>query len=437
MRSMNFFIIVLAAHFVTSNLNAQNQLTKLVKTEVVDNLAKSLLDNYIFADKARNMKNLIQKNLAVGLYNNITNPNEFAEKLTKDLRSVCNDLHLSVRFNPRQEKSLSEPSNKSAYKQTRAIEEAKNQNFGFKKVEIIHGNIGYVYFDGFYDLNETARTTVENVFKSLKSSEALIFDIRNNGGGSPEMVRYICSFLFTKPTHINDLYERRTNKTQTFWTKPVKGFEYFSNIPVYVLISSRTFSAAEEFAYDLQVLHRAQLIGETTGGGAHPVSPQLITNGFIGFIPYARAINPVTRTNWEGVGVKPDVKIVSNNALDAAVIAYYDFEIASLTDTNKLKAIQWSRTMLNANIYPYNVDKLTLKAFTGKFGDETFTYNNGVLYMTGRNGKTSRLIALSQTSFKPEETDLYKLEFIKNRAGEINKVVVRFNNGYIKTEKKK
>ena len=320
MRLIKLFIIVLAAHFVTSNLNAQNQLTKVVKTEVVNNLAKSLLDNYIFADKARNMKNLIQKNLAVGLYDNIKNPNEFAEKLTKDLRSVYNDLHLSVRFNPKQEKSLSDASNKSAYKQTQAIEEAKKQNFGFKKVEILNGNIGYVYFDSFYDLNETAKTTVERVFTFLKSSDALIIDVRNNGGGSPDMVKYICSYLFNKPTHINDLYERRTNKTQSYWTEPVKGSEFFSNIPVYVLISRNTFSAAEEFAYDLQVLHRAQLIGETTGGGAHPVSPQLITNGFIGFIPYARAVNPITKTNWEAIGVKPDVKVASNNAIDTARI---------------------------------------------------------------------------------------------------------------------
>jgi|WetSurSiteA1Bulk_404760.scaffolds.fasta_scaffold08057_2 retinol-binding protein 3 len=320
MRLIKLFLLVLTAHFITSNLNAQNQLTKAVKTEVVNNLAKSLIDNYIFADKARNMKNLIQKNLATGLYDNIKNPYEFSEKLTKDLRSVCNDLHLSVRFNPGQEKSLSDASDKSAYKQTQAIEEAKKQNFGFKKVEILNDNIGYVYFDSFYDLNEMAKITVDRVFTYLKRSDALIIDLRNNGGGSPDMVKYICSFFFNKPTHINDLYERRTNKTQSYWTVPVKDSEYFSNIPVYVLISRNTFSAAEEFAYDLQVLHRAQLIGETTGGGAHPVSLQLITHGFIGFIPYARAVNPVTKTNWEAVGVKPDVKVASNNAIDTARI---------------------------------------------------------------------------------------------------------------------
>jgi hypothetical protein len=197
-----------------------------------------------------------------------------------------------------------------------------------------------------------------------------------------------------------------------------------------VLISNRTFSAAEEFAYDLQVLHRALLIGETTGGGAHPVSPQLITNGFIGFIPYARAVNPVTKTNWEAVGVKPDVKVDPNIALDAAVLAYYDFEIASLKDTNKLKTIKWSRTMLNAKIHPYNVDTLMLKSYTGKFGNETFAYNNGALYMKAKNGKTSRLVALSQATFKPEEVDHFKLEFIKNITGQIIEVLVTFNDGY-------
>jgi hypothetical protein len=436
MHLIKLFIIALAAHLVTSNLDAQKQLTKSVKAEVVNNLARSLLDNYIFADKAQNMKKLIRKNLAAGLYDNITYPEEFAYYLTKDLRSVYKDLHLSVSFNKRLEKKLSDTANKSSTEQTKAIEEAKSQNFGFKKAEIINGNIGYIYFDGFYDLNEDSRTKVENVFTSLRSSEALIIDLRDNGGGSPDMVKYICSFLFSKPTHINDLYERRTNKTQSYWTEPVKGSEFFSRIPVYVLISNRTFSAAEEFAYDLQVLHRAQLIGETTGGGAHPVSPQLLTNGFIGFIPYARAVNPVTKTNWEGAGVMPDVKVAPDNALDEAVLAYYDFEIASLKDSNKLKTIRWSRLMLNAKIHPFNVDTLTLISYTGKFGNETFTYNNGMLYMKAKNGKTSRLVALSQTTFKPEEIDHFKLKFIKNTAGQIIEVLVTYKDGYILTVKK-
>lgn len=427
---IKLFIIALAALLVTANPDAQIQLTKSVKAEVVNNLEKSLLENYISADNAQNMKNLIKRNLAKGLYDNITYPEEFAYNLTKDLRSVYNDLHLSVSFNPRLEKNLLETSTNRTSKQTKAIEEARRQNFGFKKAEIINGNIGYMYFDGFYDLNENSKSKVESVFTSLKGSEALIIDLRNNGGGSPDMVKYICSFLFNKPTHINDLYERRTNKTQSYWTEPVKGSRFFSNIPIYVLISNRTFSAAEEFAYDLQVLHRALLIGETTGGGAHPVSPQLITNGFIGFIPYARAVNPVTKTNWEAVGVKPDVKVDPNIALDAAVLAYYDFEIASLKDTNKLKTIKWSRTMLNAKIHPYNVDTLMLKSYTGKFGNETFTYNNGALYMKAKNGKTSRLVALSQATFKPEEIDHFKLEFIKNITGQIIEVLVTFNDEY-------
>ena len=316
---MRLFIIVLAAFFAISELKAQSQLTKLAKTEVVNILAGTLLENYIFADKALNMQNLIRKKLVAGLYDNITNPDEFAEILTMDLRSVYNDLHLSVSFNPGLEKRLSQNSDKSTDSQTWAIEEAKFQNFGFKKVEIAESNIGYIHLDRFYDLSESAKTTVESVFKSLRNCNALIIDLRNNGGGSPDMVKYICSFLFDKPTHLNDLYERRSDKTLSYWTEPMKSSDFFSGMPVYVLINRNTFSAAEEFAYDLQVLHRALLIGETTGGGAHPVSPHLISNGFIGNIPYARAINPVTRTNWEGVGVKPDVKVASKDAIDSAL----------------------------------------------------------------------------------------------------------------------
>lgn len=353
------FIIALVAYFGTINLEAQIQLSESAKTEVVNNLGKSLLDNYIFADKAQNMKRLIQKNLALGLYDNIRNPYEFADILTRDLLTVYKDLHLSVRYNPKLEKRLSHPSYTSNENQT--IEEAKNQNFGFKKVEILEGNIGYIYFDEFYNLNVLAKQSVERDFAIVKGCDALIFDLRNNGGGNPDMVKFICSFLFLKPTHINDLYERRSNKTQSFWTEPVKGFEGLSAVPVFILTSSYTFSAAEEFAYDLQALNRATLIGETTGGGAHPESPWLLSNGFIAFIPYAMAVNPVTKTNWETVGVKPDIEAAAKDALDEAILACYDFEIAALKDITKINFILRSRSILYAKLHPRNIDTLILK----------------------------------------------------------------------------
>jgi C-terminal processing protease CtpA/Prc len=143
--------------------------------------------------------------------------------------------------------------------------------------------------------------------------------MRDNGGGDPSMVRYVSSYLFSTRTHLNDLWNRKTGETQEFWTlDTIPGKRFGGEKPVYVLTSSRTFSGAEEFSYNLKMLKRATIVGETTGGGAHPVAGRRIDDHFIIGVPGARAINPISKTNWEGVGVEPDVKVAAATALATA-----------------------------------------------------------------------------------------------------------------------
>jgi C-terminal processing protease CtpA/Prc len=134
------------------------------------------------------------------------------------------------------------------------------------------------------------------------------------------MVAYVSSYLFSTRTHLNDLWTRRTGATQEFWTRDdIPGRRFGGEKPVYVLTSARTFSGAEEFTYNLKSLKRATIIGETTGGGAHPVSGHRIDDHFMIGVPFARAVNPITHTNWEGVGVTPDVKVPAADALATAL----------------------------------------------------------------------------------------------------------------------
>lgn len=440
---MKKIILILAmALAFGQQAESQTSLTKSVKKEVVDSLSRSLIKNYIFPDTARMMENKIRENLARGLYDTISNPRDFALKLTKDLRSVYNDLHLSMNFNPNAEKNLMDTSPKNtAENEARDLEAARKQNYGFIKTELLKGNVGYVHFNQFYELTDDAKKTVESAFTFLKYSDGLIIDLRDNRGGSPDMVKYICSFLFSKPTHINDLFEHRTGKTQQYWTEPVKGYEVLSGIPIYVLTSSRTFSAAEEFAYDLQSQRRGKVVGETTGGGAHPVSFQLTGHGFIALVPFARALNPVTRTNWEAVGVKPDLAVDPDNAIDAALLNFYDDRIAVLTDSVKKAPFAWDRAMLYANLHPQLVDPSVLKTYTGTFKfredvGETITFEAGALYAKAEVGKPSRLLAFSANTFKPEHNDTYKLEFVKDAAGQISQVKLIFDDGSVRIDKK-
>lgn len=148
--------------------------------------------------------------------------------------------------------------------------------------------------------------------------DAIIFDLRDNGGGDPAMIALISTYLFDQPTHLNDIWTRKTGESKQYWTLPSVPGKLLPAVPAFVLTSSRTFSGAEEFSYNLKNLKRATIVGETTGGGAHPVSGQRIDDRFVIGVPFARAISPITKTNWEGTGVEPDVKVAAADALATA-----------------------------------------------------------------------------------------------------------------------
>lgn len=406
-------------------------MTPVSRQQVVDSLARSLLTNYIFRDTAARMGSYIRRRLKEGAYDKITNPNEFAATLTADLHSVYSDLHLAIQFDPQLEKMLQDTSTTDQVERRKEnIRRGAHQNFGFKKVEILNANIGYLNFEGFFGVNAESRATVNGAFAFLKNIDVLIIDLRHNGGGDPQMVQYICSHLLPAKTHINDLYERRINKTYPFWTDSLDNPASFYTMPVYILTSRRTFSGAEEFAYNLQTQHRATIVGETTGGGAHPVGPETISNGFIGNIPFARAINPITHTNWEAVGVRPDLRVGADSALDAAMLAYYGDRINHATDSNAIRPIIWARDMVLARLHPVQVDTAILKTLVGNFGARRgLIYRNGSLYYANAIGMETKLVPLSETAFKVVDNDGVKIELKKDSGGQVTTLYLVYDDG--------
>jgi C-terminal processing protease CtpA/Prc len=155
---------------------------------------------------------------------------------------------------------------------------------------------------------------------NVADADALIIDLRANHGGDPSTVALVASYLFDdQPVHLNDVIEHDSTM-RMFWTEPTVARKRFGGKkPVYVLTSGETFSGGEELAYDLQSLHRATLVGETTGGGANLTGAHTLDDWFVIGVPWARPINPVTKTNWEGVGVRPDVATKATEAMDEAL----------------------------------------------------------------------------------------------------------------------
>jgi hypothetical protein len=285
-----------------------------LRKRVIDGVDTDLTEFYIDAAVAKQMEDAVQAHERAGDYDSITDGDAFAAQLTKNLQEVSHDKHLRVDFSPFKMPPRTEPTPED---RARFHQQMEHDNCAFNKVEILPNNIGYVRFDGFMDASFCGPTVVA-AMGFVAHTDAIIFDLRQNGGGQPAMVTLIASFLFDRPTHLIDIYNRKEDSTTQNWTLSYLPGPRLTKQPVFVLTSQRTFSGAEEFAFDLKNQKRAMIVGETTGGGAHPVSGHPVAEYFMIGVPFAKSLDPVTKTNWEATGVEPDVKVPAVDALAAA-----------------------------------------------------------------------------------------------------------------------
>ena len=284
---------------------------------VLQALAATLQANYVFPDVAKTVSASLLAKEASGGYAAVGNTEAFAEALSTDLRTLGEDGHFQVGYDPdfRAPPPANTAPSKAELEQRR--QEIADHGFGIQKVELLPGNVGYLEVRGFGP-GEFVSEAFDAALNLLSGSEALVLDLRRNGGGEPESVAYLMSHFSAAgdARHLNDIYTRPGDSTRQYWTSAAVQGRYGK--PVYVLTSARTFSGGEECAYDFQTQKRAILVGETTGGGANPGDGFALAKGFAAFIPTGRAINPVTHTNWEHVGVKPDIAVPAADALKTA-----------------------------------------------------------------------------------------------------------------------
>lgn len=287
---------------------------------VLETLGKELKAKYVFPEIAERVAVALGAKAKSGGYDGATTAASFAEALSKDLRELGKDGHFRVRFDPRFKAETDEDKPPTKEELAQGRREMASMGFGIERLERLPGNVGYVELRGFGPM-EFVGAAYTKALSLLAGSEALILDLRRNGGGSPESVAFLMSHFFPEgdSRHLNDLYNRPKNETRQFWTDPSVTQRYAA--PVYVLTSARTFSGGEECAYDFQTQKRGILVGETTGGGANPGGPVALGSGLVCFVPTGRAINPITKTNWEHVGVKPDLPVPAADALKTAYAA--------------------------------------------------------------------------------------------------------------------
>ena len=285
---------------------------------VVQALTTQLDAKYVFPETARSVATKLQAKVQAGGYAQADTPAELAEALTRDLRELARDDHFQVFHEPG---FRAPPSGKapppSAEEVARGRRHVARIGYGLGRVERLAGNVGYLEVRGFAPA-ELVSEEITAAIRLIAGSDALILDLRRNGGGEPATVAHLMSHFFPAgdQRHLNDLYYRAEDRTQQYWTNPGIAVRY--DKPVYVLTSKKTFSGGEECAYDFQTQKRGTLVGEATGGGSNPGDVYPLAGDFVAFIPTGKAINPVTGTNWEHVGVKPDIAVAAVQAQTVA-----------------------------------------------------------------------------------------------------------------------
>jgi len=399
------------------------------QAEVIDSVAVALNEIYVFPDVAKEMENHLRKQFKKKAYRDLTSCQEFVNQLTKDLREISKDRHLAVFFaSDEMIKSFSSDTLTDDAKKLE-LQEKRRQNFGFKKLELLQGNVGYLDFRIFSEASDGGATAVA-AMNFLAYADAIIFDLRQNGGGSPSMIQLITSYLLDEPTHLNSFYIRKEDSTKQFWTQAWIDGPRMSDALVYVLTSKYTFSGAEEFTYNLKNLKRGTIIGETTGGGAHPVDMRLFANLNVGMsLPFGRAVNPITGTNWEGTGVTPDIEVPQDEALDVAHLEALKALIEKADDPDVKHQLDWAIEGRKAQLEPYVPPEGVLQDYVGVYGPRRIWIEDGELYYQRGENPGYGLTPMAADKFMIKSLDYFRIEFVRDDGGEIVKLVGLYDNG--------
>jgi pimeloyl-ACP methyl ester carboxylesterase len=397
---------------------------------LIDSIERVLNRFYIFPDKAALMSKQLQTQFKQGQYRTITNPNKLATQLGQELQSVYADGHMFVRYDPDFARELTEiDPNRRRIEDSLALVDAVDENFGLNKVEILDGNIGYLPVYNFTTFTERARPSFVSALRFLSQTRALIIDMRYNGGGSPEMVSQLGSYFFSVRTPFTTIENRVRDSTFVYWADPVKADGLYLSMPVYILTSHSTFSAAEDFSYSMQQAKRALIVGDTTGGGAHPARPFQLGQGFLINLPFAQSINPYSKTNWESIGVLPDIPTQSTSALEKAQELILTTAMEQTSNEGQKRKLQWAVHELKSRQQQFVVAADALAQYIGDYDGLLIYLKNNKLWCKnmGRGNEITSLNPIIEDWFTLNEQ--VHFQFIKGPAGQMSGLKMHWRDG--------
>ncbi len=406
------------------------------RAQVVDSIALFMQEKYVFPDVGEQMGTLLKENLRKGEYDELDDPREFAARITEDLRSVSHDKHIGMRYSPEMiamyQKAREDEDNKDLEELVKRMREYNN--FQFKEVEILPGNVGYLKFNAFHDASVAGPTAIA-ALNFLANTDALIIDLTDNGGGSPSLIQLMTSYFFEDSEHLNSFYIREGDRTVQFWTLPYVPGKKMVETDLYVLTSNYTFSGAEEFTYNLKNMERATIVGETTGGGAHPVERHIINDNFAISVPFGKAVNPITNTNWEGTGIEPDINVAKDKAMHTAYLMALETLAEEEQDQDIKNGIAWAIGGLKAKLNPVVLDEKIMKSYVGVYGPRTITLEDGALYYQREDRPKMKMTPMNEDTFSFKDLDYFRLQFIVE-GNKVTGVKGHYDNGRSDEHKK-
>jgi hypothetical protein len=426
--------MILLAVIIQLNVSAQDTLNLDLKTkkDIIDTISSVIRGKYIYADTGEKMADFITARYRDGAYDSVTEVKDLCIRLTDDLRTIINDKHLWIYYDQEEAREILADKNMLPQEEILKVKEGylewyRNQNYGFRKVEIMNGNIGYLKIDYFANMN--GAETCIGAMAFLANTRAIIIDLRDNGGGE-SIGSMLSSYFFTADkVLLGSVNYRDPSLNETNWTLPYIPGRRMPDVILYILTSARTFSAAEAFAYDLQQLKRAVIVGETTKGGAHPINVFIIKGNILAQVPVGSSYNPISKTNWEGCGVKPDIGSTSDKALGVAYMMALDSMIKMEKDETKVLKLDWVKKGAAHIIDPFPFDIKTSGQYVGQYGNRAIMARNDNLYFLAGNQSEYKMIALGNDLFMIESIDYIRLQFEKNSKGKVIRLAVLYDDG--------
>lgn len=429
-------LFVLPGKYAFSQVQSDHALSKLQIKGLIDTLRSTLKRHYILPEQAALMDSYLKTKLLKGGYYKITDPGKLAYQLEADIKAIHFDPHMHIVYEP----GMRPPTALSPEELSKAREEQlnveKDNNFDLQRVEVLPGNIGYFLFNSFTPNVEEGKATMSAALTFLSNTKALIIDLRTNKGGST--ANQFSSYFFKEKTHLFDQINTFSKDTISLYTDPMVANQQTLLMPMYILTSKNTASAAEAFTASMQALKRATVIGDTTLGASHATGFFPMSKGFIAHIPFARPISTSTFKDWEGIGVIPNFPVPVSQALQRAQeVIYTDLQSKATSDKEK-RFFQWAINTLKANEDIPGPNAQVLSRYSGTYagGIRFYVEKGNLLCKNPERGGNDifKLKTISENTFLLDENA--QVEFIKDQTGNYSAINLLWKDGNISQKSK-